>query len=287
MYWCGDDCFRGCILRGIFSRRYHVLIPSQPPNKGTGRLAKKGATYPLAKISKIASARGCRELEVIDREWGVSPRGLGDIDFAAQLTGSRVFIAEVKTRIIPRTLSTRKSNGAEILRLMLQYHLDEPSRAVEAWKKLIEKKVVNYRPRSRSRGYDNPASVAELVRACIGFTYKYGESYDSIVIGAITYCAANPLISDMLEYVRNSSQYLANCGLSIEGYCILVVSIESFSADHPSLTLVCYGNACHYLAPLLGTKYSLDELLGLYTCYRGCSTCPYRRVCESNCKSQA
>jgi len=283
LFWCGDDCFRGCILRNVFNKEFKVLIPVSTPSQRTKKLPKRGSTFLLHKASKLAHTYGCNELEEIDKEWCVS-KGQGDIDFAVEISRDIAFVAEVKTRLIPMIV---RRYGLEIAKLMLQYHLDEPKRANDAWKKLVKHGII--KPPSclehkRAGGYDKPSSIAELTRSVLGFLTTY--RYSKVIVGAISMCFINPLLSDVLEFVDNTRNYLKRCGVSVLGSCVIVIYPSDFNDIPKEVTLQCYGDGCEHLR-LRKTTYSMNDLLLMCPEYHGCNECVYRNICMKYCYTNA
>ena len=282
-FWCGDSGFRGCILRRLFEAKgYQVIVPGSGPRRETGMLPKRGSQFSLADATRVFSENGLRELVAIDRKWNVSPRGRGDIDFAA-VKEELVFIAEAKTRLIPRSL---KLHGPRDTRLMLQYHLDEPIGAEEAWEKLVEKGVV--RPpgtRSRRGGYDNPASIAELARTVAGFHTKYRHvyRYREIVVGIATMCYAAPFLDDIKKFLENTAIYLRRARLPVKPETALIVVYPDTLQGVPGKARAkCIGGACRDLG-IVGDE-SIDPFTGCPE-YRGCNKCQYREICVKYCNS--
>jgi len=284
-YWCSDDFFRGCILRNLFGTTFKVLLPLLPPNAKTGKLPKRGTMYPLSKIFSLALSLRCTDIEGMFAEHRFLRKSLGDIDFAVEISKDVVLVAEVKTRLIPYTLSKYRRNGLDVLKLMLKYHLDEPREATSAWKELIQKGIVKLSS-NRTKGYDNPASIAELVKSVLGFTYRYGSRYKSIIISAIMLCAVKPILHDVIMFVENTYRYLRdNCGIDAVGYCLLIVSPEEINEDLAKVSLACYGNACYYLDPVLSRTYEMSYLLADCPHCLSCSACKYRTICAEYCYS--
>ena len=280
LFWCGDDCFRGCVLRNMFGTAYRVLIPSVPPNTSSGKLPKHGSIFPLIDATNLALSHGCSELELIDKTWNVSRNARGDIDLAIELSNDVALVAEVKTRLISQAM---KRHGLEIAKLFLQYHLDEPSKANEAWSKLVQQGIIN--PYSRNgRRYDNPASIAELVRSVLGFMAMHSSRYRKLVVGAVTLCNVNPLRESVLEFLRRTRTFLERCGVSIAGHCLLIVTPDSFSGIPKSLKLSCYGDGCKLLDAVIDREYPMNKLLSGCPEYRGCNECAYTGICSLYCR---
>ena len=256
-YWCGDTCMRGVVLPRLFrANGFEVLAP---PLRGCspGRLQ-----FPHWRVADFLAERGCGELAEVNRRYGVKERARGDVDFAAG-RGSVVLVGEVKTRLIV------KYAGHAYLRDMLVYHLSEPGEALGAWERLERLGVVNSE-------YDNPASIAELVRSAAGFYLSRRDVFrgvERVVVAAITVCYARPLLDVMLGSVEAASRYLSRCiGLEFEP-AVLMLKPDPSVFEGRGLERVdaeCFGGGCSALGGLKGVA---NPLAG---CEDYCSPCIHR-----------
>lgn len=286
LYWCGDDCVRGCILRKTFNvLGFDVLVPVSGPSPSSGKVPKRSSMYVLGGVTRSLAGRGCTDLADIDERWGVKPLGRGDIDFVTFSKNSGVaFVAEVKTRLIVWTI---KNYNIEVLRLMLQYHLDAPPNAERAWARLVKRGIVKP-PRRGAREYDNPASIAELTRAVAAFTLNTSRSIQdlsSVVPGVVTLCYATPVLNDLLTYVNNTYAYLRSCGVEVEEPVAIVLHPDTVADVPRSITVSCVGKGCGKLG--LASKAEIPQPLGgcAYS-YLACRDCPYRRICSRICSGE-
>lgn len=284
-YWCGDSPIRGCILRNIFnSKGFRVQIPLSYPKHNTGRVPRKGSTYPLEYVAKYLSDNGCKEILLIDKKYCVS--GRGDIDFAALIDNDRAIVAEVKTRLIPKFIHRKN-----VLRLMLQYHLDAPLQAQRAWDTLLEMNIVKPKPCQNQKiinrrwDYDNPASISELIRSIIGYFLMYGKRNN--VKEIIPVVASMFYAFDSLGYIKSfmerSMQFLRCCvkDFHIGDYAIILVSIdmetEDLSSPPSEVQLLCFGDGCKDI----GLK-RIEVFANVFSnCpnYRSCASCIYVKRC--------
>ncbi len=277
LFWCGDEGFRGCILRDIFTALgFRVLLPAGPPNVSTGKLPKRGSMFQLAKVASFLERKGGVEISRIDRTWNVAATGRGDIDLAVDLGQNIAYVAEVKTRLIPRSIS---HYDIEKALLMLQYHLDEPNEAEKAWRRLVAANIVRPPKPGRRGDYDNPASIAELTRAIVGFhlahpTYK-------IVPGVATMCYIAPLLRNVIKYVDNTYRYLRKYDIPVEEPAIIVVYPDNLSDKPSRVTLRCHGDSCHRLK--LSDEKNFEVSYHGCPNYHGCSECIYRELCTKYC----
>lgn len=282
LFWCGDESFRGCILRNIFTKLgFRVLLPTRPPNPSTKKLPKKGSTFQLAKVTEFLERRGGNEIGRVDRTWNVASNGKGDIDIAVDLGQGVAYVAEVKTRLIPRSIS---NHGIEKTILMLQYHLDEPNGAEKAWQRLVAARIVRPPKPGRRGDYDNPASIAELTRAVVGF-HLIRPNYKSIIPGVATMCYATPFIQDIFQYVTNTYRYLKYYGLPVEKPAVIVVYPDNFSGIPSRVAIRCIGEGCHRLRldPAKTISFSFEALLRDCPNYHSCNECKYQRLCAKHC----
>jgi len=261
LYWCGDDIFRGCILREALKQAgLKVALPEGVTAKGYA--AKRGSLYRLADATRLLAERGCRELAEIDATYNV--KGLGDIDLAAWTRGNSLYTAEAKTRLIIRGL-----NSLQTLREMLEYHLAEPGRALQAWKRLETRGLVK-------PGYDNPASIAELTRAAVAAYQKFKPQ--TLIVGIATVSYAKPLLQTLKELAASTARYLQNCSIPVAGHAVIVFEPTGLNEDTIPVeaTLYCHGDACNIIA---AKKHTIN--LHWTHCPQplGCSTCNHRRKC--------
>ena len=274
-YWCANGVFRGCILREVFTALgASVLLPKAISKKGVA--SKKGAAFRLSEVSALLASRGCSELANVDRAKGVGT-GTGDIDFAALFPSDVLYVAEVKTRIALKWVSK-----PDVLELMLQYHLDEPGKALEAWNRLERLGVVK-------PGYDNPASIPELTRLVVGAYLKAvkGElrcaGSCKLVIGLVTLSYVARLVKEVTRFVANTYEYLKSCNLPVAGYATVILCPRLGNDLKPEMVEVaCLGPSCKDL----GLESAATVRLAWRSCPKGlrvlgCGECRYRRYCLS------
>ncbi len=262
LYWCGDDVFRGCILRHTMPQLgLQVLIPKGVTEKGFVR--KESSSFDLSRVTRYLRDRGCPHLDEIDKTYNV--RGRGDIDFAAK-KNELLYVAEVKTRLI-----ISKYPRINIVREMLKYHLAAPPKALAAWKSL--EKAGQVKP-----SYDNPASIAELTRLTTA-AYTMIKPRE-MIIGMVTLSYAKPLLQDIISYVADTVDYLKTCNLPITSYAVIVLKPEELTDEMlpRKLYIKCYGTGCDKLSiPDEGIHLDYDW----NTCPQaiGCKYCSYHRLC--------
>lgn len=273
-FWDGDNAVRGCILKSIFSD-YRVIVPSGTPNPNTGRLPKRGNTYPLGQVAEFLVKSGCQEINQIDNRKNVSHKARGDIDLAVQLDEKIFLVGEVKTRLLVRTI---KNYGLDTLKLMLKYHLDSPNFAEKAWDELVTKGIISEDPKKIN--YDNPASISEIIREIVGFSI-YHQNISSIIPTVVTMFYARDIINVILESLSHVKEYLSNCLKKIKVLDpTLLVIIPKFSKElygtPDKIEVNCYGNFN------ICKKFDKEEFKVFGNCirYRGCEECPYRGICR-------
>jgi len=200
-----------------------------------------------------------------ERAW----RGMGDVDILATSHQGDVVVLEVKSRLIPRILYR---HGPKATRLALQYHLDEPGRALKAWNTLSRHR--------REELLDSPASIAELARAGIAVARglignNLGPS-ESLIIGALLPFYAEPFIPHVAEYTARTAMWLGEC-LEVPVWNIILL-LRPLGLGLPSRArLECVtGDACQ----LLGVG-SVEVEVKLLPGYNGCSECRYKGFCRN------
>ncbi len=255
----------GLLRRALGEAGYEVLVPRGPPSRRTLRAPKAGAVYPVSEARAAYEAGGCRELGEIDSILGVGERALVEVDVLARGPGGLAVVGEVKTRLAPRILSR---HPPRVLEAFLAYHLDEPQAALEAWEWLESRGAV-------SSLYDNPASVAELVREA-GAAYR-ALSPRRMVLAAFLLCTAAPLAGQVSGMVERAASYASRClGVPVEP-ALVVLRPDAFIGTPGSVTLECRGPGCGALPQ---GPQPAGEDVGLYA---GCGECPYRRICTAYC----
>jgi len=258
-----------------------VVVPSSEPSTETGQLRGRGLRFDHSKAARLLAKYGGSEVLEIDMRYRCGRSSTGDIDFAARLRTGRLLVAEVKTRLIPK----EATGNMERLVLMLQYHLDEPGDALRAWERLVSLGVVRPPPGCGTmRGYDNPASIAELVREAAGAVVLELAEPREVLVGAVLLCTVNGLLQRVEGFVANTARYLSRLGIGDGRYAVLVIGPDNF--DEPrSYWASCSGPACPELADEWPQKLSREEGYGGCYNYLGCSNCAYRRRCMRLCRS--
>ena len=289
LYWCSDSAIRGCLLRAAFQKLGHVVeIPSAGPHSGTGRVPRRGSTYPLQEATRLLASHGAKELAEIDRVELCRETGVrGEIDLAARLSGSgRIIVAEVKTRIIPMEIKRSGARWRQVLGLMLRYHLDEPKEAYEAWRRLVEMGVVKPptcgKPR-KGGGYDNPASIAELVRETAGYIAISGTDAQRVIPAAVVLCSIDGLIDEVENYVKRAAEYMSTHNIGDGAYAVLIVGPDRYS-EPTTYWIDCRGSACDTISSEwpLNIGHSIAYHDGCPS-YLACRDCRYRVVCSAYC----
>lgn len=225
--------------------------------------------------------KGCPELLRIDRKWGIKPGSKGDIDIL--VSGDKAYLAaEVKTRLIPHSVTRW---GFPVTKLMLQYHLDEPSLAERAWESLMRLGIVVPPKVGRRGSYDNPASISELARSVTAsyLNYVAKTHFTSLIPSVITACYAKPFLNQILESVGRTQKYLEMCGVPVEEPAVITVKPNIISTSKDSLTTECYGGGCDNLNTLIENEVIID-LHGECPQYLSCDRCKYQSYCRRFCR---
>ena len=161
---------------------------------------------------------------------------------------------------------------------MLQYHLDSPVKAEQAWSELVNRGIIKP-PKPGSRGYDNPASIAELTRSVAAFMIRTRNQCRSTVPGVVTLYYAAPVLSDLITYVSNTYRYLKSCNIDVEEPVVITLHPDSLVDTPRKIKVRCIGANCKQLN--LDKEFVLSEPLRECTySYHGCSECSYLKICS-------
>ena len=271
-HWCGDDYFRGCILReALEGLGLRVLIPARRPNPATGKLPRKDSTFSHSDIVSLLESMGDADIRRVYNSMNSEPRGRGDIDLLA-LHGGTILVAEVKTRLIPYAY---KRFGPKPTELMIRYHISPPSDALRDWITLEKLRVLD-------RRNDNPNSIAELARAAAAaHAMISSRSSRGLVVGLVSHCAINMFRRTVISSLERTASYLERLGLPIRGYALITLVHRNIRGVPREVTVECVGGGCS----IAGIPGEAGVRLSLSDCPPAgdCASCAYRRVCPILC----
>ena len=267
VYWCSDPCLRGCIIRPLLEAAgTRVLIPASSLNPETLRLPARGSRFQHEAVYKILSPKGaCFPDNMPEGAWS----GTGDVDILA-VSDKTAIVFEVKSRIVPRII---RRAGLRAARLALQYHLDEPLRALGAWQELNKT-----RSRTIENLLDSPSSIAELARAVIAVYAGLVKAAKNLVIkrivaGTIVPFYATPLAQEIVDQVSRVAAWTTKCtGIKTTP---LVLAVYPDKLGIPGKArLECIGGECNTLKLYADYKLRIPE--GVHECQK----CPYYPLCQ-------
>ncbi len=268
LYVCSDKTLRNCIMPEYLENHGYISIKELIGLKENPRISIKRIVNCYSQLSILDPFR---------LECNSNSRSSVDLDIAALSKDSKTLvIGELKSRIIPMIFHRYKtrSEALNVAKLMLQYHLDEPRNAMNAFERLRILGLAN-------KYLDKVSSVCELLREILAVKChpKLKHLYtkcDKIIIFAAILGRISELIGFVSECIDRLLSFIndldSDLSSKIDGYVILALRPRSFTSKEVIINVEVNNTEAHFNSKII--RINNENI-------QNCSECTYRDICAS------